>query len=484
MWCKHERYNQVVENGWQEGALSLAEVTDELGRMQHSLTAWSWNEFGSVKKQLKSLRGKLDDLRATSIRSGPTREECDLVKKISNLLAREEAMMKQRSRIQWLQEGDRNTSFFHARACERARTNKIVTLKKPEGTYISSQSELESLATEFYTNLFMAQDHTSPEIITQFIQPKVSDIMNEHLCAPVTDIEIENALFMMHPNKSPGPDGFTAGFYIRHWNLLKKDICSAVRGFMEGGQMPKIVNNTTLVLIPKVKQPQDLTQYRPIALCNVLYKIVSKVLALRLRPILDEPISEEQSAFVPDRLITDNVITAFECIHYLKKKKGKSGACALKVDMAKAYDRVEWCYLRAIMLKMGFQPVWVNLIMQCVESVSFSVRMNGQYSEYFRPSRGIRQGDPISPYLFLLCSEGLSAMLKYNGQAHLARGIRVGIHAPWVSHLLFADDCIIFSQASPLGATRLHAILESYRQGSGQIVNKEKSAIFFSGNCT
>jgi hypothetical protein len=122
--------------------------------------------------------------------------------------------------------------------------------------------------------------------------------------------------------------------------------------------------------------------------------------------------------------------------------------------------------------------------MQCVESVSFSVRVNGQFSEYFKPSRGIRQGDPISPYLFLLCSEGLSAMLKYNGQAHLARGIRVGIHAPWVSHLLFADDCLIFTQASALGATRLHAILESYRQGSGQLVNKEKSAVFFSGNCT
>jgi hypothetical protein len=123
---------------------------------------------------------------------------------------------------------------------------------------------------------------------------------------------------------------------------------------MEGGQMPEVVNNTILVLIPKVKQPQDLTQYRPITLCNVLYKIVSKVLVLRLRPILDDLISEEQIAFVPDRLITDNVITALECIHYLKKKKEKSGACALKVDMTKAYDRVEWCFFRAIMLKMGF----------------------------------------------------------------------------------------------------------------------------------
>jgi hypothetical protein len=136
--------------------------------------------------------------------------------------------------------------------------------------------------------------------------------------------------------------------------------------------MPDVVNSTILVLIPKVKQPQELSQYRPIALCNVLYKIASKVLALRPRPVLDEIISEEQSAFVSGRLITDNVITTYESIHYLKRKKGKIGACAIKLDMAKAYDIVEWVHLRAVMFKMGFSNQWINLIMKCVETVSKS----------------------------------------------------------------------------------------------------------------
>lgn len=136
------------------------------------------------------------------------------------------------------------------------------------------------------------------------------------------------------------------------------------------------------------------------------------------------------------------------------------------------------------MLRLGFHENFVNLIMRCVTSFSFSVWVNGTLSECFRPTRGIRQGDPISPYLFLLCGEGLSCLLKSVGLAHISRGVRVGIHSPWISHLLFADDCIIFSEASQRGADRLHGILDVYSRGSCQLVNREKSAVFFSSNCS
>lgn len=151
--------------------------------------------------------------------------------------------------------------------------------------------------------------------------------------------------------------------------------------------------------------------------------------------------------------------------------------------MAKAYDRVEWSYLRSIMIKLGFNANLVNLIMKCVETVWFSVRVNGQLSNAFYPTRGIRQGDPMSPYLFLLCAEGLSCMLKFSGPQFLAKGVRVGVHAPWVSHLLFADDCLVFMQASERAGQRLADILRTYQEGSDQMVNTAKSAIFFSENC-
>jgi hypothetical protein len=154
----------------------------------------------------------------------------------------------------------------------------------------------------------------------------------------------------------------------------------------------------------------------------MLYKICSKTIANRLRRILDEIISVEQSAFIPSRLITHNVLIAYECIHYLRNKKGKQGDCAIKLDMAKAYDRVEWPYLVCIMRALGFPEGWIALVMKCVKIVTFSVRVNGVFSNEFKPTRGIRQGDPISRYLFLICAEGLSCMLKSIGPQYVSGG--------------------------------------------------------------
>lgn len=286
------------------------------------------------------------------------------------------------------------------------------------------------MANAFYIELFTAQPELDIEGVHAHVPARVTTLMNEKLDAPFTVHEVHQALFMMGASKAPGPDGFTAGFFQHHWDTVGLGVTNVVLHFLNGGGMPDGVNQTTLVLVPKVKNPQELKNFRPISLCNVVYKLCSKVLANRIRIFPDEIISAEQSAFVPGRLITDNVLVAYECIHYLKRKKGKMGACAVKLDMAKAYDRVEWLYLQGIMLRLGFSENFVATVMKCVTSVSFFVRVNGQLSNPFTPSRGIRKGNPILPYLFLLCSEGLSCLLNSVGPMHLSRGVCAGIHTP------------------------------------------------------
>ena len=145
----------------------------------------------------------------------------------------------------------------------------------------------------------------------------------------------------------------------------------------------------------------------------------------------------------------------------------KHQSCALKLDMMKAYDRVEWAYLRAIMLKLGFTERWVDIVMSMVTSVKFSVMFNGRKLEEFQPSRGIRQGDPISPYLFLIAAEGLSCLLKSRSESSNLEGLQVAPLAPPVSHLLFADDSLLFFKANGVGANEVNQVLDTYCQATG-----------------
>ena len=215
------------------------------------------------------------------------------------------------------------------------------------------------------------------------------------------------------------------------------------------GVAPPKFHETHIVLIPKTKNPSRVTDYRPISLCNVAYKIASKFAANIIKVVLKDIVCENQSAFVSERLITDNVLMAHELMdHINKKRKGKDGEMALKLDMSKAYDRVEWRCLQKIMERLGFHERWIRIVMACVSSVTYAIRLNGQPCGRIVPSRGLRQGDPLSPYLFLLCAEGLSALLHKASSRNDLKGVAASTRGPRISHLFFADDNLIFCKAS------------------------------------
>lgn len=197
--------------------------------------------------------------------------------------------------------------------------------------------------------------------------------------------------------------------------------------------MLRALNATFITLIPKCDGADRLGQFRPISLCNVIYKIISKLIAKRLKKCLGAVISKEQSEFVEGRQILDGVVIATETIHSMASSKEK--AMFIKLDMAKAYDRVRWSFLQKILRAFGFAEEWIQWVMSCVTSTSFSVLINGDHTELFGASRGLRQGDPLSPYLFILLAEGLGRLIKHNVGLGSIQGWSWGNELQSQSHL-------------------------------------------------
>ncbi|XP_041027032.1 uncharacterized protein LOC121267250 [Juglans microcarpa x Juglans regia] len=282
---------------------------------------------------------------------------------------------------------------------------------------------------------------------------------------------------------SPGPNGFPAAFYQQNWDVVGRQVSESVMYVLNSKGNLDVINNTFIALIPKKNNCTKVSDFRPISICNVLYKIISKVIANRLKKILTSIISQNQSAFIPGRLISGNVIVTFEALHSMNcKMAGREGYMAMKLDMSKAYDRVEWSFLRAALCKMGFDFSWVELVMRCVESMSYSILVNGVPQSEFRPSRGIRQGDPLPPYLFIMCAEALSSMISKRVEEGVISGVPFARGRIRISHLFFADDSLLFCKANALEWGKLHNILKIYEEASSQRLNLEKTSIQFSRN--
>lgn len=398
------------------------------------------------------------------------------------LLERQEIYWKQRSKQFWLREGDQNTKIFHKFATTRRRQNQVVRLKDEEGEWKEEKEDVRKVIVDYFSEIF--QSSMNEESVSDRERVKqVTDEQNQELVMPVRSEEVKQVVFAMHPDKSPGIDGLNPGFFQAYWGILGDDVIRFCEQFFMTGELPRDSNRTVVCLIPKVKQPQQMTDLRPVSLCNVLIRVLSKVMANRLKECLNTVISEQQSAFVEGRLLTDNALLVFEINHYIRRKtQGNNGMVGLKLDVSKAYDRLEWGFLDAMMRKFGFSNVWRERVMACVRSVSYSFIQDGEIFGDVQPQRGIRQGDPISPYLYILCAEGLSAMLRRHEEVGLIHGCVIARGAPSISHLLFADDCYLFFKATEAEATTVKNLSGRYERVSRQAINYIKSNVCFSPN--
>ena len=307
------------------------------------------------------------------------------------------------------------------------------------------EGRMGKIIEDYFGTSFTTSDPSGFDEILCRIQPSITDEMNATLTSEFTTKEVHQALKQMAPTTAPSPNGMSPIFYKSFWKIVGDDVTKIVLNALNTGVVHDSLNATFISLIPKIKNPKRVSDFRPISFCNVIYKLISKVLVNRLKQVLPNIVSGSQSAFLSGRLITDNVLVAFETLHYLKRKtKGKLGYMALKLDMSKAYDRVEWIFLEKVMRHVGFADSLIKIIMSCISSVSYVVLLNGQPMGNIKPTRGLRQGDPLSPYLFLLCALGLQGLLKKAEVQGDINGVSICCNGPKVSHLFFTDDSVLF----------------------------------------
>ena len=453
-------------------------VLDKLKKCRTALSRWKQENNSNSLSRITNARAALELEQSAVFPRGALvfSLKFDLCKANHD----EEVFWSQKSRAKWMHSGDKNTSFFHASVKDNRGKQHLDQLSDVNGNLHQAEENKGAIAEAYFTDLFKSSNSSSFVEIFEDYPPRVSVSMNEVLVAAVSKNEIREAVFAIRSSSAPGADGFTGFFFQKYWNIIGTQVTKEIQNFFLLGSFPKDWNYTQLCLIPKKKKPDKMTDLRPISLCLVLYKIISKILVRRLQPFLPELVSPNQSAFVAERLISDNILIAHEVVHGLRTHKSVSKEfMAIKSDMSKAFHRVEWSYVKALLEALGFHQKWVNWIMFTITSVSYSVLINDKAYGNIIPSRGLRQGDPLSPFLFVLCSEGLTHLMNKAERQGLINGIRFSPNGRAIHHLLFADDSLFMCKADKNEVAVIKSIFKVYGDATGQKINYDKSSITF-----
>lgn len=256
------------------------------------------------------------------------------------------------------------------------------------GEWITGDNLISEEAVNHFSNLFTTEGVTNLQHL-DCIEQVITQDDNEALMVIPDEEEIRMSIFDMDPNSAPGPDGYGGSFYQTCWEIIKSDLVSVVQLFFSGAELTKFYTNACLVLIPKVENPTIFLDLRPLSLSNFSNKILSKIINNRLAPLLPKLISENQSGFIHGRLITENMLLAQEIIHGMKCNK-EGGNAVIKLDMSKAYDRMDWTFLMATLRKFGFSEEWVDLIWRSISNVWYSIVINDSRKGFFHSTRGLK----------------------------------------------------------------------------------------------
>ncbi|XP_060200489.1 uncharacterized protein LOC132628743 [Lycium barbarum] len=381
------------------------------------------NTYGNIFQQISTIEDTIK-VKEFQFKNNASRENRMLLHQAQAELTRflhlEEEYWKQKAGMKWFNDGDRNTKFFHPYM--KGRRNKL-TLKRIQDPSGGDYALLKNL----------------PKLITEEQQKNMEELPSES--------EVKEAVFSLNGDSASGPDGFTGQFYQKCWEVIKLDVIQMVRAFFCGCEIPQFITHTNLVLLPKKEVITTFSDMRPISLSSFSNKILSKILQNRLAKVLPNIISHNQTRFVKGRSIAENILLAQEIIRDINLK-AKHTNVVIKLDMAKEYDRLSWICLTKVLRQFGF-------------------------------GEGVKQGDPLSPTLFIIAAEVLTRSLNKLHEKPSFIGYGMPKWSPQINHLLYADDTILFCSGDGYSLKKMMRRLRNYEESSGQLVNTDKSCYYF-----
>ncbi|KAJ3690445.1 hypothetical protein LUZ61_019609 [Rhynchospora tenuis] len=475
-WFSHKDFASISSTIWNPTQQSLDPIhdfTSKLAAFHSELGRWNKEVFKRPNLTLQNAKTLIVLLDAVEERRPLAPLEFLLRIKlrekafeIANVL---ELRWHQRARSRWLSSGDQNTRYFHAIASAK-RKNKSVSTLIVDGRATENPAQIEQAFSSFYKNLFGTVVNVSPCNLATLYEPNTDLAV---LDVPFTECEVHHAVMRLSNNKASGPDGMPNEIFKLYWPHFKHSIMQIFDKLSNDVPLDlEKLNFAHIILIPKFEGAQTVTDFRPISIINLIPKLISKVLALRMQPLLPDLISQSQTGFIKGRLISENFIVARELVNHLNSSSNQ--AFLFKLDFYKAFDSVDWNFLFSVLLHRGFPSRYVAWIKLLLTTATSAVLLNGVLGETFKHNRGLRQGDPLSPFLFILVADVLAIMLQ---AAATPLHSTISSKLPFPFFLLqYADDTLLFVTGDARSLSILSLTLTLFQQASGLTVNHHKSS--------
>ena len=483
MWTTHEDCEKIVKDCWDMAVVGchMLVLTKKLKALKEKLKSWNKTCFGIVHENVKHAESKLQEIQnqiqAIGHNDDLLNAEKEAHKLFEDALNREEMFWQEKARLNWHLHGDGYTEFFHRIAKIKTSTKLITTLQ--DGDHVlTEKSQIANHVTSYYKNLFCTNFVLQDSLLAEEVIPTlIIDEVNRMLTMLPSHQEIKAAIFALNKDSAPGPDGFGAFFFQHYWDIVKGDLIDAVLQCFATSWILPGYNSNIIALIPKIHNAVSIEQYRPISMSNFKFNVISKIIADRLAQVMPSIISKEQMGFIHDRNIKDCICIASEAANLLHNK-AFGGNLALKIDITKAFDTLEWPFLLQVLKKFGFNDIFCTWIDVILKFAFLSISINGESHGYFNCTKGARQGDPLSPLLFCIAEDVHSRSLKKLVEIGKLKLIKGTINFNVPSHSFYADDLMIFLQRKHLCLQSLKHLFSRYAITSGQVINTSKSTIY------